>query len=83
MSSSRVIGIVLWIAAAATGAGAYLSRGAPIVSGLFVLASVSLITYGWVRARRARNSDVLSDPAMSTLVFPPESKFQPSVLPRQ
>lgn len=34
----------------------------------------------WIRGRRDRD-DVLPDAGVSTLVFPPESKFQPSVLP--
>ena len=81
MSSSRVIRIALWVAAAGTGAGAYLSRGFPLVSGLLALAGVCLLALAWLHGRK-RQSDVLSDPAMSTLVFPPESKFQASGLPR-
>lgn len=35
----------------------------------------------WFRARRGRDN-VLPDAGVSTLVFPPESKFQASVLTR-
>jgi hypothetical protein len=35
----------------------------------------------WMRAGR-REGEVVHDPAVSTLVFPPESKFQHSVMPR-
>jgi hypothetical protein len=36
----------------------------------------------WIRGRRGRG-DLLPDTRVSTLVFPPETKFQPSVFPRQ
>jgi hypothetical protein len=36
----------------------------------------------WIRGRQGRGRS-LPDAGVSTLVFPPESKFQPSVLPRQ
>jgi hypothetical protein len=41
-----------------------------------------LFGFIWFRGRRNR-ACLLPDAGVSTLVFPPESKFQPSVLPRQ
>jgi hypothetical protein len=46
----------------------------------FALLCASVIGFFWVRGRRGRDH-VLPDPRVSTLVFPPESKFRPSVLP--
>ena len=53
---------------------------------LLITASLSLLCAGiigffWIRGRRGRG-DLLPDAGVSTLVFPPESKFQQSVLPR-
>lgn len=45
------------------------------------LLCVGIIGFFWIRGRRGRG-DLLPDAGVSTLVFPPESKFQPSVLPR-
>lgn len=47
------------------------------------LLAVLCAAFGGVRwARRRRRADnVLPDAGVSTLVFPPESKFQASVLP--
>jgi len=42
---------------------------------------VGIVGFIWLRGRRSR-ADLLPDAGVSTLVFPPESKFQPSVLPR-
>lgn len=47
---------------------------------LLTLLVASIVGVLWLRARRGRD-DVLPDAGVSTLVFPPESKFQPSVLP--
>lgn len=69
-------------AAAAAGWGAYESRGTPLVSALLALACAGFVGFAWVKASR-RKSDFLHDPAVSTLVFPPESKFPQSVLPKR
>jgi hypothetical protein len=54
---------------------------------LLTIASITALCAGvagffWLKGRRDRR-DALPDAGVSTLVFPPESKFQPSVLPRQ
>jgi len=68
-------------AAAAAAVGAYASRGMPLVSMLLALLCAALVGGAWRAARR--RADSLHDPAISTLVFPPESKFRQSVLPRR
>jgi hypothetical protein len=40
-----------------------------------------ILGFIWFRGRRS-SGDLLPDAGISTLVFPPESKFRPSVLPR-
>jgi hypothetical protein len=77
LSSSRLIGIA---AAALVSWAAYTRLGALVGAGLLALLCGAVLVVLWVRAGRARRA-VLNDPAISTLVFPPESKFQPSVLP--
>ncbi|WP_427913371.1 hypothetical protein ACPWT1_22595 [Ramlibacter sp. MMS24-I3-19] len=52
-----------------------------LISTLLALLSATVGGLVWIRARRDRD-DVLPDAGVSTLVFPPESKFQPSELPR-
>jgi len=69
-------------AAAVAAWAAYEGRGVPFVSGLFALLCLGLLAYGWIRAGRVRD-DSLRDAGVSTLVFPPESKFEQSVLPRR
>jgi hypothetical protein len=60
---------------------AYRSGGALLAGAWLALFCVGLIGFFWIRASR-RNADVFHDPAVSTLVFPPESKFQSSVMQR-
>jgi len=50
------------------------------IASLFVLFT-GIFGFLWFRGRRSRG-DLLPDAGVSTLVFPPESKFPPSVLPR-
>lgn len=52
-----------------------------LIAGVLVLAAGG-VSYLWIRRRR-RAGDLLHDAGVSTLVFPPEAKFQPSGLPRQ
>jgi hypothetical protein len=72
------------VCAAAIGAAglAYASRGAILTCGLFAVLCTVLIGLLWRHHRSGRNSR-LNDPGISTLVFPPESKFQHSVHPRR
>ena len=80
---SRWIRTLASLAAAAGAAwGAYANRGTPLAFALLALVCAGLIGFAWVRAGRGR-VDGLHDPAVSTLVFPPESKFQQSVLPKR
>lgn len=51
-----------------------------IAASLFLLCA-GVIGFLWIRGRRGKG-DLLRDAGVSTLVFPPESKFQQSVLPR-
>lgn len=54
----------------------------PLTSVSLALLCAGLVGLGWVSARKAR-ADALHDPTVSTLVFPPESKFRNSVQPRR
>jgi hypothetical protein len=81
--SSRWIRTFASLAAAAGAAwGAFAHRGTPLTFALLALVCAGLIGFACARALRGR-TDALHDPAVSTLVFPPESKFQQSVLPRR
>lgn len=79
-----ITGNFRWIAAAAVAAAvawaAYKSGGALLAGVSFVLVMAGFFGLSRLGASR-RGDDVLHDPAVSTLVFPPESKFQQSVLP--
>src|SRR4051812_37146601 len=79
MTSSHLTSFAFFAAATAAAGAAYASRGSLLASGLFALLCAVLIGLGW--RRRATRTSGLTDPSISTLVFPPESKFQPSVLP--
>jgi hypothetical protein len=46
-----------------------------------LLTLLCVVGFLWIRGRRVGN-EVLPDAQISTLVFPPESKFQSSVMPR-
>jgi uncharacterized membrane protein YjjB (DUF3815 family) len=72
------------VAAALAGSvawAAYKSGGALLAGAWLALFCVGLIGAFWIHAYR-KSADVFHDPAVSTLVFPPESKFQSSVMPR-
>ena len=68
-------------AAAAVVWVAFEHRGWPLAAALLALLGGTTIGILWLRAGRRRDGGELHDPAISTLVFPPESKFQQSVLP--
>lgn len=74
MLFARLPPVAFLVGAAAAGLGAYAARAMPLVVSVLVLLSVSLAGVFWIRARRSSRSQ-LHDPAISTLVFPPESKF--------
>lgn len=65
-------------AASALAWAAYEGRAMLLAGALLALLCGGLFL--WMKAGRGRD-DTLHDPAVSTLVFPPESKFQQSVLP--
>jgi hypothetical protein len=77
LSSSRLIGIAAAFLASWV---AYSKLGPLAGAGLLALLGVAAVGFSRLKAGRARGAS-LDDPAISTLVFPPESKFQPSVLP--
>ena len=81
MLSSPIRSLAFLAAAAAAGWGAYELRGRPVASALLALLCIVLIALALVRPRRDRGMDALEDAGVSTLVFPPESKFEQSVLP--
>lgn len=51
-----------------------------LITGLLAVLGAGVGGVLWVRGRRGTDN-VLPDAGVSTLVFPPESKFQASVLP--
>ena len=67
--------------AAAVAWAAYERSGALLAGAWLALVGLGWVGYAWISAAR-RRADVLHDPAVSTLVFPPESKFQSSVMQR-
>ena len=79
MSSTAIRSLALFAAAGAAW-GAYELRGSVVASALLGTLCVGLLAWGSIRAGRGR-SDVLHDAGVSTLVFPPESRFEQSVLP--
>jgi membrane protein implicated in regulation of membrane protease activity len=80
MMSSRLMSFASFAAAFAAAAAAYASRGTILSCGCFVVLCAVFMGLGW-RSSGKVTRDGLRDPSISTLVFPPESKFQPSVLP--
>jgi len=81
MSLVQIRSIACLSAAAAVAWGAFEHRAAPLIWAVLALLCAGLI--GLVRRARQGKQDTLHDPAISTLVFPPESKFQPSALPKR
>jgi hypothetical protein len=73
-----------WLAAFGVAAAVawvtYDSAGMLLGGAVLAVLCVAFIGLFWMGGSR-RGADVLHDPAVSTLVFPPESKFQQSVLP--
>jgi hypothetical protein len=80
MRASRLTSFAFFAAALAAAGVAYASRGTLLTCALFALLSAVLIGLAWRMGGKA-SANALNDPSISTLVFPPESKFQPSVLP--
>ncbi len=60
----------------------FSSQVALLTAGFLIVMGAAGVGFFWIRGRRGRG-DLLPDTRVSTLVFPPESKFQPSVFPRQ
>ncbi|MEJ7932313.1 hypothetical protein WG922_20235 [Ramlibacter sp. AN1015] len=58
--------------------GAYDSRESVLSSFSFALACAVCLVMALREKAGKRKADVLHDPALSTLVFPPESKFEES-----
>jgi hypothetical protein len=77
LSSFRVI---VMAAAALIAATAYSRFGALFGAGVLALLGLAALCARWLKSRRAQGAG-LHDPGVSTLVFPPESKFHQSVLP--
>jgi hypothetical protein len=75
MLSTRLPPLAFLVVAAAAGWGAYASRSMPLASALLALLCAGLVAASWRSARRDRQAH-LHDPAISTLVFPPESRFR-------
>ena len=80
MMSSRLLSFASFAAALVAAGAAYASRGTIVSSGVFVLLCAAFMGLAWRIGSKA-TANGLHDPSISTLVFPPESKFQPSVLP--
>ena len=62
--------------------GAYTRAGLLLASALVALFCFGAMAFARISAAR-RKGDIVHDPAISTLVFPPESKFQSSVMQRR
>jgi hypothetical protein len=81
MSLHQIRSIACLCTAAAMAWGAFEHRAAPLISAVLALLCGGLAALVW-RAGKGKK-DTLHDPAISTLVFPPESKFEASALPRR
>ena len=77
---SRPISLFFIFATASLLLAAYASRALLLGAVLFALLCAGVIGVRFLRAGRERGA-LLHDPAVSTLVFPPESKFRQSVSP--
>jgi hypothetical protein len=75
------IRFIAFAAALAILVAAYTRGGLLPACGALAVIAGGVLGVRWMRADRAR-ADVLHDPAVSTLVFPPESRFQHAVRPR-
>ena len=85
MLCTMITGHFRWTAAVALAASvlwaAYEGGGVLLAGACLALLLFALMGLRWIGAAR-RRGEVLHDPAISTLVFPPESKFQSSVIQR-
>ena len=63
-------------------AGMLSSQVTLLTGGFLIVLGAGGVAFSWIRGRRPRG-DLLPDTRVATLVFPPESKFQASVFPRQ
>lgn len=73
MSLSRIW--VLAFAAAAAAMAAYVLRAMPLACAPLALLCIAMLVSIWRTVARS-SEDTLHDPAISTLVFPPESRFR-------
>jgi hypothetical protein len=63
-------------------AGMFSSQVTLLAAGFLLVIGAGGFWFFWVR-RRGAKGELLPDARVSTLVFPPESKFQASAFPRQ
>jgi uncharacterized membrane protein YfcA len=77
---SRQIPLFVIFAVAGVLLATYASREILLAAVLFALVCGGYSLVRRIRAEREQDA-LLHDPAVSTLVFPPESKFRQSVLP--
>ena len=79
-----ITGLLRWAAVAlavSVAWAAYKWGGVLLAGSWLALVCFALLVFRRLSASR-RDADLLHDPAISTLVFPPESQFQSSVLQR-
>jgi hypothetical protein len=79
---SRQVRLFVVVFVAALLAASYASRAILLAVVLLGLLGAACLVARRIQAGR-KHGDLLHDPAVSTLVFPPESKFRQSVLPPQ
>jgi hypothetical protein len=78
---TRPIAPAAYLASAALlGLAAYATRAEPLACAVLLFLSAGAALLGLMARGRARHEG-LHDPSVSTLVFPPESRFPQSVLP--
>ncbi len=82
MRSNQVRSILFLAASGVAAFAAFANRGSLLVAGLLGVLALGLVKLAAASFGEDRSS-ALHDPGVSTLVFPPESRFEQSVLPKR
>jgi hypothetical protein len=74
--------ILFVVAAAGLALAAFVTRSSLLVAATFGVLALAMIGLASISLREGRRAE-LQDSGVSTLVFPPESNFRPSSLPKR
>lgn len=80
----KTLKLVLFVCAAVAAIGAAIwTRSNLLFLAGFAVFAIVMIRFAIASLRDDGGESALNDPAVSTLVFPPESRFEQSVLPKR